>query len=122
MSNDVKDALAALPMSGIPLIAHGAQSSQKTGAPIGEPLCGHDFSVHAVGFSEDGTFLASGSFDNTIRLWNVNTGACIGDPLVGNGHRVESFTVWNVYRLLQQQSLDSDTSFYISPTDNRTTM
>ena len=38
-------------------------------------LTGHTSWVNSVAFSPDGTTLASGSADNTVRLWNVLTGA-----------------------------------------------
>ena len=37
-------------------------------------LIGHEKWVSSVAFSPDGQTLASGSDDQTIRLWNVNTG------------------------------------------------
>ena len=30
--------------------------------------------VESVSFSQDGSTIVSGSWDNTVRLWNVNTG------------------------------------------------
>ena len=38
-------------------------------------LEGHSKSIAALAYSPDGTQLASGSFDNTIRLWDTATGA-----------------------------------------------
>ena len=38
-------------------------------------LTGHTSWVSSVAFSPDGTTLASGSWDNTVRLWDVLTGA-----------------------------------------------
>jgi WD40 repeat protein len=38
---------------------------------LGEPLIGHTSTVTSVAFSPDGHTLASGSADETIRLWNV---------------------------------------------------
>ena len=37
-------------------------------------LEGHTDNVWSVVFSPDGKMLASGSWDQTVRLWNVNTG------------------------------------------------
>ncbi|CAK82618.1 unnamed protein product (macronuclear) [Paramecium tetraurelia] len=37
-------------------------------------LDGHSSCVNSVNFSPDGTTLASGSYDNSIRLWDVKTG------------------------------------------------
>src|SRR5262249_5114002 len=40
-------------------------------------LHGHTHTVEAVRFSPDGRWIASGSTDATIRLWDVATGACL---------------------------------------------
>jgi len=44
-------------------------------------LRGHDYQVLSVSWSPDGTQLASGSVDSTVRLWDASTGAPIGSPL-----------------------------------------
>lgn len=40
-------------------------------------LTGHTKSVQSLTFSQDGTLLVSGSFDKTVRLWDIQTGGLI---------------------------------------------
>jgi WD40 repeat protein len=40
-------------------------------------LRGHTDLIECVRFSRDGVWLASGSADETIRLWDVATGECL---------------------------------------------
>ncbi|RKZ38111.1 MAG: hypothetical protein DRQ49_15140 [Gammaproteobacteria bacterium] len=54
-------------------------------------LKGHKYGVSSVAFSPDGKILASGSLDNTIKLWKVKTGTLIstlGDGIFfSEGHK-----------------------------------
>ena len=49
-----------------------------TGQPVGQPLPGTTDAVTSVAFSPDGTRIASGSADDTIRLWDAATHAEVG--------------------------------------------
>ena len=42
-----------------------------------QELKGHTDTVKTVAFNHDGSLIASGSNDKTIRVWNVDTGECI---------------------------------------------
>jgi WD40 repeat protein len=53
-------------------------------------LTGHTRDVNSVAFSPDGTRIASGSDDNTIRLWDTATGRPIGQPMTEQNDSVLS--------------------------------
>ena len=56
-----------------------------------EALQGHGSSVLSVAISPDGLRVVSGSNDNTIRLWDAETGQPLGEPL--RGHEGEVLSV-----------------------------
>ncbi|KAJ1304309.1 hypothetical protein OPQ81_005469 [Rhizoctonia solani] len=65
--------------------------SPSTGQRMLPPLEGHRHWVTSVQFSPDGTRIASGSKDNTIRVWSTQTGESILGPL-----KEHTDTVWSV--------------------------
>ena len=46
--------------------------------------------VRSVAFSPDGKRIVSGSCDNTVRLWDADSGKPIGEPMKGHTNRVYS--------------------------------
>ncbi len=48
-------------------------------------LAGHLSAVNAVSFSRDGSRVVTGSFDNTVRVWNAATGELVGAPMRHQG-------------------------------------
>ncbi|MBW4483795.1 MAG: hypothetical protein KME14_14735 [Tildeniella torsiva UHER 1998/13D] len=44
----------------------------------------HEDSVTSVAFSPNGQTIVSGSWDKSVRLWDVQSGAPIGNPLMGH--------------------------------------
>ena len=55
-----------------------------TGADSGEPSQHSDY-VSCIAISGDGKYIASGSYDTTIRVWDATLGTAVGEPL--RGHR-----------------------------------
>jgi len=93
----------------------GAQIEQQTEntEPLLRILEGHEWEVTSVAFSPDGQILASGSYDETIRLWNVNAGTLLrtleghewevtsvafspDGKTLASGSRDETTRLWNV--------------------------
>ncbi len=71
---------------GTALVAHA-------NAALSTPLTGHSDAVDAVAFSPDGHTLASGSYDDTVQLWNVTDPGhpmALGPPLTGHTEHVDS--------------------------------
>ena len=65
-----------------------AQDPSTDDTPV-RTLTGHTGYVSSVAFSPDGNTLASGSWDNTVRIWDAQTGAPIR-TLTGHTDRVYS--------------------------------
>jgi WD40 repeat protein len=59
---------------------------------VGHPLEGHTDGVTSVTFSPDGTLIASGSWDETVCIWDAKTGAAVGHQLEGHKSYVTSVT------------------------------
>jgi small GTP-binding protein len=53
---------------------HNAPGAMPPGLKLScNPLSGHKASINRIAWSPDGQMLASGSFDNSVRIWNVNS-------------------------------------------------
>ncbi|CDF36581.1 WD40-repeat containing protein [Chondrus crispus] len=53
-------------------------------------VCGHESAVCSVAMSGDGKRAVSGSWDRSVRVWDVDTGLQIGDALTGHTSVVAS--------------------------------
>ena len=53
-------------------------------------LTGHTDRIHSMTFSPDGNTLVTGSYDGTVRLWDVATHRQIGAPLAGHDGEIYS--------------------------------
>ena len=60
-----------------------AGESKSAGGSADKILRGHDASVNSVSFSPDGSKIVSGSADNTVRVWDSNTGSELMRQRVG---------------------------------------
>ncbi|CCA75611.1 hypothetical protein PIIN_09602 [Serendipita indica DSM 11827] len=81
-----------------------------------EALRGHTEVVETVAFSPDGSRIVSGSWDQTIRLWDAETGQSLGEPLRGHTGVVNAVAFSQDSFLIMTGSADStvrlsDTAF-----------
>ena len=81
----------------------------QTGQEI-DLLIGHTASVRSVAFSPDGRTLASGSKDNTIRLWDMQT-RTLRKTLIGHTGAVSSVAFSADGKVLASGSSDSTNPF-----------
>jgi serine/threonine protein kinase len=58
-------------------------------SPLDKTLTGHSGQVYSLAYSPDGRYLASGSKDRTIKIWEVATGKQLR-TLTGHSHSVNS--------------------------------
>ena len=64
-------------------------SFEKSRLELVGTLQGHSSGVNSVSFSPDGTKVASGSDDETVKLWDVTSGECL-QTLEGHSSDVNS--------------------------------
>lgn len=50
----------------------------------------HNDAVTSIAYSPDGIFLATGSSDKVVRIWNTKTGMQIGKPLEGHSGEIKA--------------------------------
>ena len=70
-----------------------------TNTPL-KTLSGHTNWVLCVAYSPCGTYIATGSMDNTVRLWDAASGVSLGGPLVGHSKWIASLA-WEPIHLVQ---------------------
>lgn len=68
---------------------------------------GHTAAVEGVAFSPNGQLLATGSQDNTVRLWDVATGRPHGRPLIRHSEAVSRVAFSSDSNLLASTSADT---------------
>jgi WD40 repeat protein/energy-coupling factor transporter ATP-binding protein EcfA2 len=68
---------------------HSAWVWDVTSRPVLHHELRHPAAVSVVRWSRDGTLLATGGYDDTVRIWSAGSGTCVGS-LLPHGDRVTS--------------------------------
>ena len=76
-------------------------------------MVGHSAGVYSVALSPDGQYLASGSYDNTAKLWHVETGECT--RAMGHSNWVNSVTFSPDGQYLASGSGDNTVKLWSTP-------
>ena len=77
-------------LARFPRVLRVESGKATTWPAIQNVLVGHTDWVMSVAFSQDGKRIVSGSSDNTIRVWNADTGEVISAPFEGHTDWVTS--------------------------------
>ncbi|NEO45999.1 MAG: WD40 repeat domain-containing protein, partial [Moorea sp. SIO4A3] len=72
---DIQELLQQIPQTETTCFRSLRASLSSPTGPLLSTLSGHGDSVNAVAVTPDGTMVISGSSDNTVKVWNLNTGA-----------------------------------------------
>ncbi|WP_193943576.1 trypsin-like peptidase domain-containing protein [Sphaerospermopsis aphanizomenoides] len=101
-----RDGVQGIPIEKIPDLSRRARVVTWSSSTLVNTLTGHSELVYSVAFSPDGKTLASGSGDNTIKLWDVATGKSIA-TLTGHSNSVISVAFSPDGKTLASGSLDN---------------
>ncbi len=101
----------------IPSWLHRLPKVQKAWNAMLQTLEGHSGSVESIAFSPDGKLLASGSFDKTIKLWDIATGD-VQQNLEGHLNMIESIAFSPDGKLLASDSYDETVKLWDTTTDD----
>ena len=80
--------------------------NERNGNMLREIPAAHEGRVTSVAISADGRTLVSGSWDKTVRCWDVESATRIGEPFRGHEHSVESVGISADGRTVVSGSLD----------------
>ncbi len=94
---------------------HDVQVFEPSTNKLLQTLKGHTAKINVVAFSHDGCFLATGSRDNTIKLWSIASGALL-HTLTGHAKQIKALAFSSDDRLLASGS--SDTTIRVWETES----
>jgi len=113
LSTFVREAIQ--PVNNSPQPVNPSNSEALPGITSIQTLRGHKSSIGRVAWSPNGKLLASPSDDRTVRLWNIDTGACI-HTLQGHTHNVCSVAFDSQSQMVASASQDETVRLWNSDT------
>ena len=113
-----RSALANMLTANFPNIAQVARGQHEDWPSNQHVFRGHTSPVWSVAFSPDGRHIVSGSLDQTIRVWDAQTGAQVGNPLQGHTESVSSVAFLPDGRHIVSGSEDHTTQYWDAQTDS----